>query len=111
MPPRPRLLVRQPQPPHRRPEHDQQHEADARRADGYGAQHDPQSTHITLYALAQHQEYGGEIALHYTSTGAIRSTTLAAALDRLLEDVCNGHWEPSVGPQYVTCVFSLICPT
>ena len=78
------------------------------------------STPITLYALAHLQEHGtpGEIALHYTATGAVRAAAPrpavldehTAAIDRLLAGIQAGDWHAAVGPQCDTCPFNLICP-
>ena len=77
------------------------------------------STRVMLYAMAQRQRgVAGTIALRYPSSGEEREVEIAAAvlerhtaaLDRLLEAMAAGRWEPEPGPACAHCPFVLICP-
>lgn len=74
---------------------------------------------IMLYALAARDlAVNGEIALHYTATGAVVRATPrpnvlvnhTAEIDDLLVGIWAGQWEPRPGPACATCAFNLICP-
>ena len=76
------------------------------------------TTRMTLYALAQEQAGGGEVALAYPASGERRSVSHKPAalhergqtLDTLLQRINAGDYAPAPGTQCATCPFVLICP-